>query len=270
MATNQMSLQDRVLGYLNELVREGELTLTTSALAEQFDLSPQSASNLCARLLVKGLVDRVSPGRYAIRQIGLLGTPAAAETITLAVGAAFGDEPHRIAYRSALAHHDLIRHPSRVIQVALTRQVRMQSLSGRPLEAIYETGDTLSVGSRSAGNRAMISDLERSLIDAGRRPELVGGLDVLAEALTTAHSRINWDSLSRYFDLPVFSAAGRRLASVCSRAGLVWKGKSPTQRTSRSPIRAYPRSTADPGWRDPINAVVWSSTDVDTVQSGTE
>ena len=267
--TIRTSLQNQVLRYLDDLVRRGEQTLTTAGLAERFDLSPQSASNLCGRLLDKGLVDRVSPGRYAIRQLGLLGTPAAAEAVTLAVGAAFGDELHRIAYRSAFAHHDLIQHPSRIIQVALPRQVRMQSLSGRPLQTIYETEDTLAVGSQDAGTRAKVSNLERSLTDAGRRPALVGGLDVVAEALATAQPRINWDRLSQYFDLPVFRASGRRLASVCSQTGLPWRARSGSSRVPRRSIRAYPASTAQPEWRDPVNAVVWSSTDLDTVQRAT-
>ena len=259
------NLQDRALDYLDELVRTGEMALTSAGLARRFDLSAQSASNLCTRLVRKGLIDRVARGRYAIRQLGLLGTPAAAEAVTLAVGAAFGDEPHRIAYRSALSHHDLIQHSSRAIQVALSRQVRASSLSSRPLQTIYEDEETLAIGSESAGTGAKVSNLERALVDAGRRPDLVGGLDVIAEALVAAHSDINWDRLSEYLEVPAFMPSGRRLKSVCTRIGMRWGATSTSPPSFFSLIKAYPPSKATSQWRDTINGVVWSSTDLDSV-----
>src|SRR4029450_6332918 len=77
--------------------------------------SPTATANLLKRLASKGLIDRVRRGRYVIRRLGVLGTPAPSEDIAIAVAAVFGGRPHRIAYRSSLDEHDLISHPSRVI-----------------------------------------------------------------------------------------------------------------------------------------------------------
>ena len=63
-----------------------------------------------------GLIDRVRRGHYAVRQLGVLGTPAAAEDVALSVGAALSGVPHRVGYRSALSEHDLVLHPARTIQ----------------------------------------------------------------------------------------------------------------------------------------------------------
>ena len=85
-----------------------------------------------------GLIDRVRRGHYVVRQLGVLGTPAVAEEVALAVGAAFAGIPHRMGYRTALDEHDLIVHPARSITVATTKQIRTQTLSGRTLQLVQE------------------------------------------------------------------------------------------------------------------------------------
>ena len=58
-----------------------------------------------------GLIDHVRRGHYALRQLGMLGTPATAEDIAMSVSAAFKGLAHRMAYRSALYEHNLLVHP---------------------------------------------------------------------------------------------------------------------------------------------------------------
>ena len=63
-------------------------------------------------------------GHYALHQLGMLGTQAAAEDVTMSVSAAFKGLAYRMAYRSALYEHDLLVHPPRTIQVATQRWAR--------------------------------------------------------------------------------------------------------------------------------------------------
>ncbi|MGH2883981.1 MAG: type IV toxin-antitoxin system AbiEi family antitoxin domain-containing protein [Solirubrobacteraceae bacterium] len=179
-------MPNRTLDLLDNKLASGEARLTTRDVQEELGLSPQAASNLLARWRNAGLVDRVANGHYAIRQLGLLGTRAASEDISLAVGAFFGDEPHRIAYRSALDHHGLLTHPARTIQVACPREVTVRQLSGRPLRTVMEPRETISIGSEDSGHHARVSDVERALLDAASRLDLIGGAGILAEALAAA------------------------------------------------------------------------------------
>lgn len=179
-------MPDRALQLLDDKLTAGEARLTSRDVREQLGISPQATSNLLTRLREAGLVDRVAPGHYAIRQLGLLGTHAASEDIALAVGAFFADEPHRIAYRSALDHHGLLTHPARTIQVASPREVTVKQLSGRPLHTIIEPQATVLAGAEMAGHGALISNVERSLLDGAMRMDLIGSADVLAEALSAA------------------------------------------------------------------------------------
>lgn len=179
-------MPNRMLQLLDEKLTMGQARLTTREVRDRFDLSPQAASNLLTRWRDEGLVDRVAPGHYAIRQLGLLGTRAAAEDVALAVGAFFAEEPHRIAYRSALDHHGLLTHPARTIQVACPREVTLKQLSGRPLHTISEPQATVLVGAEQADHGALLSSVERSLLDGAARMDLIGGAAVLAEALSAA------------------------------------------------------------------------------------
>ena len=113
-------------------------------------------------------------GHYAVRQLGVLGTPAAAEDVALSVGAALKGLPHRIAWRSALFEHDMVVHPARSIQVATERRVRTRSLSSRGLQIVFEPPESLDVG-RVPWGASYLSDRHCAVLDAAQRARLVGG-----------------------------------------------------------------------------------------------
>lgn len=202
------------LRMLDEFVSDGLTQFTTAEAAARLGRSPAATGNLMRRLVRDGLVDRVRRGHYAIRQIGTLGTVAAAENVLLAVAAGFSNVPHRVAYRTALDQLDLLAHPSRTIQVALTKPTRSETLSGRRLTVVQESDETLKLGAKQQDG-VYISDLERSLLDAAARPELVGGSAVLAEAIGAAASKgVNAARLTSYARALSWGPALRRIGSI--------------------------------------------------------
>ena len=211
--------RDAGLRLLDELVAEGTSQFTASEAATRLARSRTGTANLLHRLLREGLIDRVRRGHYAIRQLGTLGTAAAAEDVLLAVAAGFANTQHRVAYRSALDRLDLLSHPSRTIQVALTKPTRTETLSGRPLVSVVESDASLSIGSAKQ-NGTFMSDLERALLDAAARPELVGGTAVLAEALAAASKRVEPARLMEYARQLAWGPALRRIGSIVDALGL--------------------------------------------------
>jgi predicted transcriptional regulator of viral defense system len=202
------------LQLLDEFVSEGRAQFTSAEAAARLGRSATATGNLLARLARDGLLDRVRRGHYAIRQLGTLGTTAAAENVLLSVAAGFRDIPHRVAYRTALDQLDLLAHPSRAIQVALAKPTRSETLSGRRLTVVQEPETALEVGAKNQDG-AFISDMERSLLDAAARPELVGGIAVLAEALGAASSKgVDADRLTKYARLLSWGPALRRIGSL--------------------------------------------------------
>lgn len=168
---------------LDDRLAVGKMTLTSRELREELGLSPSAASNLLTRWRRAGLVDRVAHGKYAIRQIGLLGTRASSEDVALAVSALVGGRPHRIAYHSAMDFHGLLTRPVRTVQIASPHRFANAVVSGRPLQVIFERTEAIGLGAEPAGYGTAVSNLERTLLDAASRPDLVGGFLPLAEAL---------------------------------------------------------------------------------------
>ncbi len=203
---------------LDERLAVGKTTLTSRELREELGISPAAASNLLARWRRAGLVDQVARGRYAIRQIGLLGTRASSEDVALAVAALVDGRAHRIAFHSALDFHGLLTRPVRTVQIASPHRFTSTEVSGRPLKVVLERADTVGIGTEDAGFGARVSNLERALLDAAARPDLVGGYVPLAEALAGSDA-----DPARLRDLAEELSAGpalRRIGSLADRLEL--------------------------------------------------
>ena len=205
--------QQGLLSLANELVAQGHSTFTFGEAERRLGRSKTATANHLKRMEKAGLIDRVRRGHYALRQLGMLGTPAVAEDVALSVGAAFKGLPHRIGWRSALCEHDLVVHPARTIQVAAIRRVRTKTLSGRGLKVVVEPPWQLDVG-RTPTRNSYISDVHRTVLDAAHRPRLVGGVAVLAEAVATAAPDLESEILVDYARRLGYAAALRRLGSL--------------------------------------------------------
>jgi len=206
------------LEIVDELAAAGKETFETRDVQRLTGGSPQATTNLLSRLVERGLVDRVARGRYALRPLGALGTRAASEDVALAVAAAFGRRPHRIAYRSALDHHGLLEHPSREITVALDRPTSAERISGRQLRVVVETATRIDLGAIPAGHGAQVSSVERVLLETAGRPELAGGGSAVAAALAAA--RPDPEELVRLGRALGTRAGLQRIGSIASALGL--------------------------------------------------
>ena len=207
------------LSFANELLAQGHSTFTFEEVEHRLGKSKSATANLLKRMEKTGLIDRVRRGHYAVRQLGVLGTPAIAEDVALSVGAAFKGLPHRIAWRSALYEHDLVVHPARTIQVAAIRRVRTKTLSGHRLKVVVEPLDKLEIG-RVPTRKSYLSDLHRAVLEAADRPRLVGGAEVLAEAVATAAPQLKPHILTDYARRLGYAAALRRLGSLADTLAL--------------------------------------------------
>ncbi len=207
-----------VFRLLDELAAEERGGITTAQVRERFGISEQAASNMMSRLVRDGFLDRVARGSFALRPFGQLGTRAASEDVSLAVGAVFSREPHRLAFRSALDHHGLLVHPVRTVQVALPRRVKLSAISGRRLQPIHEPQETIAIGSEAAGHGARVSGVERALLESAGRPALVGGWATIAGALSSAS--VDPAALIVLAGRLNAGVALRRLASLAEAQGL--------------------------------------------------
>jgi len=246
------SSHNTALRLVDDLVADGRLHFTFGEAQQRFGQSPSATGNLLQRMLTAGLIDRVRRGHYV--KLGVLGTPSVAEEVALAVGAAFAGIPHRMAYRTALDEHDLISHPARSVYVATPRRIRAKTLSGRSLHIVREPESSISVGAIACGI-SWVSGIERALLDAAMRPNLVGGAAVLAEAITTASNRIDVSALTHYAQDLGWAAALRRIGSIAdaleveSLAGRLQPLRPLTADLDLEPGANMPRVWRDARWR---------------------
>jgi predicted transcriptional regulator of viral defense system len=213
-------------------------------------LSPQATSNLFRRLASAGLVDRVAPGRYAIRQLGGLGTGAAWDDLGSAVAALFGANPHRIGFLTALDHHGLLVRPVRPVQVASPFRLRLETLAGRPLRVFRENEATVLIGTEPLGP-SRVATVERALIDTASRPGL--GVMRLAEALVAASPTTGLRHLAVQLNK---RAAYRRIGSIARTLSLaVAKGLEPLP--WRALVELDRSARGEGGWVDTTWGVAW-------------
>lgn len=246
--------RNTALRLVNDLVADGKVHFTFAEAQQRFGRSPPATGNLLQRMLVAGLIDRVRRGHYVVRQLGVLGTPSVAEEVALAVGAAFAGIPHRMAYRTALDEHDLIVHPARSVYVATPERIRAKTLSGRPLHIVREPESSISVGAVACG-LSWVSGIERALLDAAMRPNLVGGAAVLAEAIAAAGNRMDATALTHYAQDLAWAAALRRIGSIADTleveglAGRLHPLRPLTADLDLEPGVNMPRAWRDARWR---------------------
>ena len=207
------------LRLLNQIIAGGRETVSPAWVMAETGVSRQAAVNMLTRLCRQGLLDRVGHGHYALRQLGVLGTAAAAEDQGLAVGALFDGRPHRIAYRSALDQWDLLTRPWETVQVASPLRLGHRTVSGRPLQLIKESSETVGIGAVQVRGGAWVSDIERALIDCAARPRLAGGIDPLAQGLASA-DRLDIGRLRSHLEKLHAGPAARRIGSISAALGL--------------------------------------------------
>ena len=97
--------------------------------------------------------------------------------------------------------------------------------------------------------------MERALLDAAMRPNLVGGATVLATAIVAADNRVDIMALTSYAQELAWAAALRRIGSIADAleveglAGRLQPLKPPTADLDLEPGADKPRIWRDARWR---------------------
>lgn len=245
------------LALIDQAVAEGRQFIDPLWVIQRAEISKQAANDLLARLVRSGLLERVSHGKYAIRPLGVLGVPVAADDVGIAVAALFEGVPHRLAFRSALDYYGLLTRPVRTVQVASSARIRQAEISDRPLQVILESAKTVLVGAVPLKPGSHVSGLERSFLDAASRPNLVGGIETVVEALslgpTIKPARLR--SLASELKL---NRGLRRLGSLLDHLGHGDLAQSLYRPGFRHPIELEPRTGSEVQFMDDRWRVLWN------------
>ncbi len=173
------------------------------------------AYQVAHNLQMKGWLESVVPGTFLL--IGADRGPKGVPDMNDLVIARVLPRPYFFAYRWACLHHGLTTQVPPVIPIALSRPKRPIEIKNTRFEFI-ELSPKRMFGyeeTEKSGEKINVSDLERTVLDAIDRPELVGGIEAAAQAVFHAGKKLDFRKLLDYLRRFDDSALARRLGYLC-------------------------------------------------------
>ena len=199
------------------LESRGEDRITLDELRRSARVSDGFARKLAHNLVQKGWLQRIRPGTYLLNP-SQRGPDAIPDTDPFRVGALLA-APYYFGYATAAELLGLLPQAGRVYYVVApvrSRRVRRGNAEFRlvhaPARAIW--------GTRSIERRGValvVSDPERTVLDAVSRPELAGGIPGVARILFAAKPELNWDRMVRYLARAHRPSLAHRIGFLASR-----------------------------------------------------
>ncbi len=132
-----------------------------------------------------------------------------------------------IGYYSAMQIHGLITQPSLKEIVVSNRQVIPSVRKIRDVEFQFVTHkESRFFGFKNnwinQHEKVMVSDLEKTIVDAVAKPHLCGGMIEIGKAIYETRRKINLNTLVSYFNKNESQVAFKRYLFVCDLTNVEW------------------------------------------------
>lgn len=132
-----------------------------------------------------------------------------------------------IGYYSAMQVHGLITQPSLKEIVVTNIQVKpsLKKIQGIEFQFVYHT-EARFFGFKNTWidkhDKVMVSDLEKTIVDALTRPQLCGGMVEVGKAIYETREKIKLDILISYLTQNDVQVAIKRYLFICDLVGIEW------------------------------------------------
>lgn len=213
------------------LEAEGRDELSLQDIATLAGASPAYARKLAESLVRKGWIQRLSRGRYLLHH-AMAGPDAIPDMDAFRVGSRLVS-PSYFGYATAANFHGLLSSVPRAYFIVTTSR-RAPTLS-RPAEfRIVHVPPRKFFGwtdAEKSGSKLLVSDIEKTVVDAVDRPDLVGGIAAVAQIVNNAKPRLDHGRLVAY-------ARRMRSKSLAQRLGYLLEHVAPEQHVPRAALEA--------------------------------
>jgi predicted transcriptional regulator of viral defense system len=180
---------------LSDLASEGKVVFSIDELAQKTSSRPL-ARKIASTLSRKKWVERLSKGLYLILELAAGSKPEWSEdSFYIASKLA---RPYYIGYLSMLHYYSWTEQVPNTITVATTKITKPKIIHGTKYEFV-----TLSkkkfFGCKEMnirGHNVVVSDREKTLVDALDHPEYCGGIDEVKKAIT--YAKVDWGKVITY------------------------------------------------------------------------
>ncbi len=132
-----------------------------------------------------------------------------------------------IGYSSAMDILGIIRQPGLRTTIVTKRQVTpsVKAIAGMEIQFICHTSSRFFGYEElwlNLQEKAMVSDLEKTIVDAVTKPHLCGGIVSVGKAIFRSHARTNQNKLFYYLARNRSKAAKKRFLFLSEFLGLLW------------------------------------------------
>ena len=210
--------------------------------SDAYDILNQSRQATVRRVLDqmvdRGLVTRLEPGLYNLVPFELGDATYHVEDPLLIVRTMMADRPYFISHAAAMEVHGLLTQPNLVVTVTSPAFMRSKTIAGiefrfiRCLPSQVFGTTTHRVG---GVDDVIVSNVERTIVDGLRRPDLCGAMTEVAKAMWIARRSIDPALLITYARTLGTGAALRRLGYLLELYGIVSKTDLALIRSSLTP-----------------------------------
>ena|SRR2546421_4582496 len=178
----------------------GKTAFTLSTAASLMGVSNRQAASILHAAAKRGLLTPVKRGLYNLVPFELGATNFHLDNRYVLVRESLGDKPYFFSYASALDMHGLATQPSFDVYVTYSVRRKNMNIGGSMTHIVYMPPSRF-YGQQElhvADARVMVSDVERTLVDAISIPGYCGGLIEAAKAFFMAKPRLNSSKLIEY------------------------------------------------------------------------
>lgn len=217
------TLGPRAAQLFTELNEQRRTTFVLSDVEAITHLSASSARNLVHKAQQRGLVTRLKPGLYNLVPFELGRATEHIGSPYLIAREVAGNAPYYLSHGTALELHRMLTQPNLIIYVSCTRRIRPQTIGGYEYRFVLVTeAQMFGIAKHWVTKEqcVMISDMERTIIDSLRRPDLAGGITEIAKGLWMKRDSLNIERLIEYALRLKVGAVLRRLGYLLERNGM--------------------------------------------------
>lgn len=218
MSTDVRSLSANESRVVLALEAAGREELELHDIATLADATPAYARQLAGSLVKKGWIQRVGRGKYLLNP-AKAGPDAIPDTNAFRIGSRL-IEPYYFGYATAANVHRLLTQIARTYFVA-TNSKQTRTLSEPADFRIVHVPPRKFFGATETekyGSPFLVSDVEKTVIDALDRPDLVGGLPACVQILNNAWPNIDETRLVQYVTRMRSKSLAQRLGYLIEHA----------------------------------------------------
>jgi len=178
-----------------DLEWRGQKTVTLSDLRGMLGSSDNYARQVAHKLVQKGWLERLRPGRYHLIPADR-GPEGIADTNALAAGAAL-ITPHFFSFGTACTHHGLTEQVFADAYIASPRARPPEVVRGTRFVFVLVRPEQFFgfAATNVLGEPVQMATRERALLDALDRPRYAGGIAEVSRMVARSGGSLSWDSI---------------------------------------------------------------------------